>query len=390
MSDIIIVGSGYAGSVMAERFANDLNKKVIIIEKRDHIAGNMFDWIDENGVRVHKYGPHLNHTNSERVYEYLSDFTEWYPYEHKVLGLVQEQFVSIPFNLAGIEACFSEEKATHLKNILIQEYGMGTKVPILKLREHSDKDIQELAEFIYENVFLYYTMKQWGLKPDEIDPNVTNRVPVNVSYDDRYFNDTYQCMPKEGYTPLFEKMLSHPNIEVRLNTEANDVLKVSLEDNKIYFEGKEFEGQVIYTGAIDTLFEYQLGELEYRSLDFDLQSKEGTFQPVGTVNYPTPKEMHPYTRITEYKHMMEVQPKNTTIAVEYSLPYQRDAEKGNIPYYPVFTEEGQEKYNQYVALANQFKQLTLLGRLAEYRYYNMDAIVLRALEVYDQLKVNLK
>lgn len=383
--DVIIAGAGYAGSTAARVLAEN-GKKVLILEKRDHIGGNAYDYIDENQVRRHEYGPHLFHTSSKKAVEFLSRFTDWYPYEHRVLGYIEGKLVPIPFNLTSIEEIFEPEKAEHLKQVLIDTYGMETKVPILKLRENDDPDIRELAEFIYEHVFKYYTMKQWGYTVEEIDPAVTGRVPVHVSFDDRYFQDSFQQMPKEGFTPMFEKMLDHENIEVRLGVNALDHVQVSAEKGEISFDGEVFDGIFIYTGIVDELFGYCLGELPYRSLWFDVQTQEGTFQPVGTVNYPTPEEVHPYTRITEYKHMMasEDMPKST-IAVEYPFVYGKDNEKGNIPYYPVFTDESRKAYEAYVELAEKVPGLYLLGRLAEYRYYNMDAITERAVSFAEEL-----
>ena len=384
--DVIIVGAGFAGAVTARRFAED-GKKVLVLEKRRQIGGNAYDWLDENKVMRHEYGPHIFHTNSAEAVSFLSRFTEWYPYEHRVLGYVKGKLVPIPFNLTSIEMIFPEDKAERLKQKLVQAYGMEKKVPILELRKNTDPEILELADFIFENVFQYYTMKQWGLTVEEIDPAVTARVPVLVSYDDRYFQNTFQKMPREGYTAIFRKMLKHPNIEVRLSTDALALLKPDLAKGSIQFEGADFQGPVIYTGLTDALFGYSLGELPYRSLNFDVQTKEGTFQKATTVNYPTPETEHAYTRITEYKHMMQNEPaEKTTIAVEYPLPYDRRSTLGSIPYYPVFTAENQKKYAAYKDLAARIPNLHLLGRLAEYRYYDMDAIVARALEMYETIK----
>jgi len=383
--DVIIIGSGFAGTVMAERFAS-INKKVLVLEKRSHIAGNMYDYMDEKGVRVHQYGPHIFHTNRLEVIEYLSKFTEWFPYQHKVLGKVNENFVCIPFNLTSIEESFDFEIAERLKTRLVETYGLEKKVTILELRKNEDPEIRQLADFIFDKVFKDYTMKQWGLTVDEIDPLVTNRVPVHISRDDRYFQDKYQQMPKAGYTRIFEKMLGHENIEVRLNIDAKSLVKIDLDNQKVFFMDEEFEGKVIYTGAVDELLDYRFGVLPYRSLDFDLQSFDNrTYQAVGTVNYPTPTEQHGFTRITEYKHMMEEKPLGTTVAIEYSLPYNKDAEKGNIPYYPIFTESNQELYDQYVDALKPLSNVVLIGRLAEYNYYNMDAIIHRSLSVFENL-----
>lgn len=384
--DVIVVGAGFAGSVIANRFAH-INKKVLIIEKRGQIGGNMYDYIDENGVRYHRYGPHIFHTSNKKVVDYLSEFTSWYPYEHRVLGKVDKKIVPIPFNLTSIEQCFDKEKADGLKKLLIDTYGLETKVPILELRKNENQAIKDLAEYIYEKVFKYYTMKQWGLNPEEIDPAVTGRVPVHISYDDRYFQDTYQQMPKDGYTAVFKNLLNSLNIEILLDTDCKDLIKIDSKNNKIYFKGEEFKGKLIYTGAIDELFDYCLGELPYRSLEFVEEVHDGNYQKCGTVNYPTPKEEDAFTRITEYKHLMEhCSSDKTTIAIEYPYAYNRHADKGNIPYYPIFTKEIEAKYNEYVNLANKFSNLYLLGRLAEFRYYNMDAIVDAALIKFEEIK----
>ena len=387
--EVIVIGAGFAGSVAAERLANGDGKHVLLLEKRGHIGGNMYDYIDENGVRRHEYGPHIFHTNNKEVVDYLSQFTDWYSYQHCVLGHINGVVAPVPFNLTTIERSFDKEKADRLKELLINEYGMEKKVPILTLRANANPEINELAEYIYEHVFKYCTMKQWGQTPEEIDPAVTGRVPVHISYDARYFQDTYQQMPSDGYTALFEKMLSSDNIEIRLNTDARDVLKVDTENKKIYFEGEEFTGSVIFTGAIDELLDYPLGELPYRSLEFDVQSHPHTFQQAATENYPTPAEQNAFTRITEYKLFMpkDQQPEATTIAVEYPMTYHHDAEKGNIPYYPIAKEECRKQYEAYCDLIKDIPNLHLLGRLAEYQYYNMDALIAKALQMYNNGKL---
>lgn len=380
--DAIIVGAGFAGAVLAERLAHK-DKQVLVIDSRGQIGGNAYDYMQDD-ILIHKYGPHIFHTNYKEVFDYLSNFTKWYKYEHKVVGHIKDKIVPIPFNLKSIEECFDQDKSDKLKEILKITYGEGKKIPIMELLKNEDEDIKELANFIFENVFKYYTMKQWGLEADELDSAVTARVPVNVSYDDRYFNDEYQYMPKDGYTKIFEKLLDNKNIELRLNTYSKDL--ISLKDGKIFFDGELFEGKLIYTGAIDELFDYSLGELPYRSLDLKLERKDGTYQKKATENYPCPKEERAYTRITEYKHFMEKEIEDLTyIHTEYPMAYDRNAQIGNIPYYPVFTEENDRRYKSYVELANNYENLILIGRLAEYRYYNMDAIVKKALEVASTL-----
>ena len=385
--DTIIVGAGFAGATMAERFANDSNNKVLLIEKRNHIGGNMYDYIDENKVNRHEYGPHIFHTSNNEVYSYLSNFTKWYDYKHTVKGLVDGKIIPIPFNLTSIEKCFDNDKANRLKQLLIEEYGMETKVPILTLRANENKEIKELAEYIFENVFKHYTMKQWGLQATEIDPAVTARVPVAITYDDGYFGDKYQCMPKDGYTAMFEKMLSNKNVDVLLNTEAKDLIKIDLENNCIMYNNELFNGNLIFTGAVDDFLDYPLGVLPYRSLNFIIETHEGTYQEKTTINYPTAESVHGYTRITEYKNMMENPPLKTTIAIEYPMAYDKDAKVGNVPYYPIFNEESNNKYLQTKNLLNNISNIYLLGRLAEYKYYNMDAIVARSIELYKEIIV---
>jgi len=383
MYDYIIVGCGFSGAVLAERLANEQNK-ILIIDKRNHIAGNMYDYYDHNGVLVHHYGPHLFHTNHKEVYEYLSHFTDWVKYEHKVLGSIHEKLVPIPFNLTSIEKLFSEEKASLLKETLIKEFGNETKVPILELMKSKSPLIKELSQYIYENVFLNYTLKQWGITPEEIDPSVTSRVPVHISYDDRYFQDNYQFMPKEGYTKLFEKLLNHPNIEVKLGLDAKDLIQLDKTNYSIKVNNEAFKGKLIYTGPIDELFNYSHGQLPYRSLEFKFEThNESYYQPVGTVNYPND---YAYTRISEYKHFLNQDiPNKTTIVKEYPYPYELGSEFGNIPYYPIIKEENDKLYNIYLNEANQYHQLYLIGRLANYKYYNMDIIILEALKLFHEL-----
>ena len=383
--DYIVVGSGFAGATISERVANELNKKVLVIDKRDNIGGNMYDYVDKNGILIHKYGPHLFHTNLKNVYDYLMNFGEWFNYEHRVLGMVNNHLVPIPFNITSIKESFDSDKATKLVEKLKQEFGTDKKIPILELRKSKDTEINELAEYIYKYVFLYYTMKQWGQTPEEIDPNVTNRVPVYISLDDRYFQDTYQCMPRGGYTKIFEKMFENKNIDVKLGTNAKDL--ISFEGNQIMYNGEKFDGKVIYTGAIDELFDYEYGDLPYRSLIFDFETiNKEYYQKVGTVNYPTKEDK--FTRITEFKHMTMENPKTdkTTIMREYPCAYDRHSEKANIPYYPIVNDENMNLYNKYLEKASNIKGLYLIGRLAQYKYFNMDLVINEALKLFDELK----
>ncbi|MGP1403646.1 MAG: UDP-galactopyranose mutase [Catonella sp.] len=379
MYDIIIIGTGYAGAVSA-RILAEKGKKILIIEERDHIGGNAFDETDEHGILIHTYGPHIFHTKDKEVYDFLGRFTEWIPYHHKVVGNVYGKYIPIPFNLNSIRMVYEKEKAEDIIEKLISEYGKETAIPILRLRENKDEAIRELADYVYENVFVKYTGKQWGLKPDEIDPAVTARVPVILTERDGYFTDEYQAMPKEGYTALFKKMLAHPDIDIRLNTSAKDILK--LENGKILFECTEFEGKVIFTGMTDELFDRCFGSLPYRSLKFDFSyHNTDSYQPEAVVNYTVDED---FTRITEFKKMTGQKVKGTTIMKEYSLKFVPGTEL--IPYYAILNDENKALYNKYAGLATEYKNLYLLGRLAEYQYYNMDAITKKALELCERIK----
>jgi UDP-galactopyranose mutase len=374
MFNYIVVGSGFAGSVIAERIANALNQKVLIIEKRNHIGGNCYDYRDENNIIVHKYGPHLFHTDYKEVFDYLSNFTDWHIYHHKVLAFVDGKKVPLPFNLNSIYEVFPQELAKRLEVKLIEKYGYGTKIPILELLKEEDQDLKFLANYVYEKIYKNYTMKQWGLKPEEISPQVTARVPIYVSRDNRYFTDKYQGVPKDGYTKIFERMLNHPNIKIMLNTDFKEVISIDFENKKIYFLGQEFKGKLIFTGMIDELFNFKYSFLPYRSLDLRFETIEQEYyQEAPVINYPNDYD---FTRITEFKHIHPVKSDKTTILKEYPKAYQPNID---IPYYPVFTKENQELYNKYKEEADKFENLVLVGRLAEYRYYDMDDVVKRAL-----------
>lgn len=377
--DTLIVGSGFAGSVVANVLANR-GERVRIIEKRNHIGGNCFDEYDEYGVLVHKYGPHIFHTNNKEVYDFLSQFTSWYDYQHEVVGNVYEKMIPIPFNLNTLMIVFGEEKGQKLKQELIDTYGMNASVPILELQKSASEGIQEVAKYVYENIFLKYTMKQWNQKPEEVDQSVTARVPVLISYDNRYFQDQYQGMPLEGYTKLFENMLNHPLIDIQLNQDVKDLLKFDFDNHKIYFDGKEFDGKVIFTGAIDELFDNRLGKLPYRSLRFDFEHYDiDEYQSKGVVNYTVSED---YTRITEFKHLTGQKINGTTIIKEYPEVYK---DPSQVRYYAILNPENIQMHQQYVELVKPFKQFYLLGRLAQYKYYNIDGIVEEALRLVKTL-----
>lgn len=366
--DYLIVGAGFSGSVLAERIANELNKKVLIVDRRNHIGGNAYDFYDENGILVHRYGPHIFHTNSKKVWDYLSRFTQWRIYYHKVLAVVEGKKIPVPFNLNSLYLIFPPKYAEKCEKLLIETYGYGTKIPILKMLENSQKELKELANFIYENIFLGYNLKQWGLKPEELDPSVTARVPVFISRDDRYFQDKYQGIPSQGYTKMFENMLNHPNISILLNVDYKEII-----------EDVKFD-RMIYTGPIDYFFDYIYGALPYRSLKFEFKTLSQEFyQEVAQVNYPNDYD---FTRITEFKHMTGQKLDKTTIAFEYPETYRPEE---NEPYYPVPKDENLEIYSKYTKEVKKLSNIVhFVGRLADYKYYNMDQIVARALNVFEK------
>ena len=376
--DCLVIGSGYAGSVAAREMAERGGRRVLVLERRGHVGGNAYDCLDEHGILIHKYGPHIFHTSERRVFDYLSRFTGWRDYQHRVVANVHGRFLPVPFNLTSLPMAFPEEKAARLEDKLLSAYSANARVTILSLRENTDPELREVADYVYENVFVHYTMKQWGQLPEEIDPATTARVPILLSRDDRYFQDPYQGMPLEGYTPLFQRMLDHPRITVELGVDARE--RMALEDGVIRLDGEPFAGPVIYTGEVDELFSFRFGHLPYRTLDFDFETLEvDRFQPTATVNYTVSED---YTRITEYKQLTgQVVPGRTTIMEEYSRAY--TGSPGEIPYYAVISPENNALYGRYRDLAGGFSNLHLLGRLAEYKYYNMDAIALRALTLCD-------
>ncbi len=378
MTDIIIVGAGTAGCVAARVFAEQ-GKTVLVLEKKDHIGGNCYDVPDEHGVLIHMYGPHIFHTNNERVFAFLSQFTDWYLFHHEVVANVHGQYVPVPFNLHTLKAVYGEERGNALEAKLISIYGMGTKVPILDLMNHEDSDLQMIGKFVYDNIYVYYTMKQWGKKPEEIDPAVTARVPVNISYDNGYFADKYQGVPAEGFTKMYEKMLDHKNIEVKLGVEAGHLVETW--EDQIYYQGEKFDGKLIFTGPIDEFFECKYGRLPYRTLDFAFEHYEqDDYQGHAVVNYTVSED---FTRITEYKYLTGQKCSGTTISKEY--PGEYTGAEGQIPYYCIANDENHALYAKYKKETEQVKNFYLLGRLAEYKYYNIDVMVEKALELCEEI-----
>ena len=378
--DSIVIGSGVAGCVIARELAERMGKKVLVLEQRPHVGGNCHDHYDEHNVLVQTYGPHIFHTNRKRVWDYLNRFTKWHDYQHEVAANVYGEIIPVPFNINSLYKVYGEKEGKELEDKLKAQYGEETKIPILKLKENPDPQIQKVAEYVYKNVFLTYTMKQWGQKPDEIDPSVMARVPVFISRDNRYFQDTYQGMPLDGFTKMFEAILDHPNITVKTSTKAQTLM--TFKDGKVTYEGQPFKGEVIFTGPLDELFEYCYGELPYRTLRFVFEyHPEDQYQSHGVVNYTVSED---YTRVTEFKLMTGQKVKGTTIMKEYSAAYTGEA--GQVPCYSILNDENKKLYAQYKAKLDELGNVYALGRLAEYQYYNMDAMVEKALELADQIE----
>jgi UDP-galactopyranose mutase len=391
--DAIVVGAGFAGAVVARALAVRGRLKVAILERRPHIGGNCFDRYNEAGILIHQYGPHIFHTESQRVFEYLSQFTSWIAYEHCVLANVWGKGFPIPFNLSSLYAKFDREKAKRLEEKLISAFGKGKSVPILTLRNSADEEIRELAEYVYQNIFLVYTMKRSGKTPEEIDPAVAARVPVVISRDNRYFHDKYQGMPDGGYTELFKRLLKVEGagvspIEVRLGVDAREWLSVQSrpgrdQERQILYKGQPFGGLVVFTGQVDEFFNGTCGALPYRTIDFEFQTLDmDSYQPGAVVHYTVDQS---FTRITEFRRRtgQKIEGK-TTIVREFSKAY---VGGDQAPYYAISNPKGQEMYAEYQRIANSIPGFYLLGRLAEFKYYNMDAVVERALELADMLVI---
>jgi UDP-galactopyranose mutase len=362
--DYLIVGAGFAGSVLAERLASQHGAKVLLIDRRDHVGGNAYDEPNEAGILYHKYGPHIFHTNSDQVVDYLSQFTEWRPYEHRVRAVVRDKLVPIPINRTTLNELFGLDLKTDEE---AAEYLASRAEPVEDIRTSEDVVINAVGQELYELFFRGYTRKQWGLDPSELDKQVTSRIPTRTNTDDRYFGDTFQAMPLDGYTKMFERMVDHPLITVRTGVDFAELKE----------RANEIADHIIYTGPIDEYFDFRFGKLPYRSLKFDHQTLEQEqFQPVAVVNYPD--ETVPYTRISEYKHLTGQEAPVTTVTYEYP------SAEGD-PYYPIPRPENQELFKKYEALADETEGVTFVGRLATYRYYNMDQIVGQALATFRRM-----
>jgi UDP-galactopyranose mutase len=360
MFDYLVVGAGFAGSVIAERLAEGSGARVLVVDKRNHIGGNAYDHYDEAGILVHKYGPHIFHTNSRDVFEHLSRFTDWRPYQHRVRAWVDGQLVPIPINLDTVNRLYG----LNLTSFELEDFFGRVAEPRTPVRTSEDVIVSKVGRELYDKFFRNYTRKQWGLDPSELDAAVTARVPVRTNRDDRYFTDTYQAMPLHGYTRMFERMLTHPNIKIMLNTDYREIESV------IPY------GEMVYTGPIDEFFDYRFGKLPYRSLEFRFETiDQPVFQEAPVVNYPNE---NPYTRCTEFKYLTGQQHPRTSVVYEYPRA------EGD-PYYPVPKPENAAMYREYQALADRTPGVYFSGRLATYKYYNMDQVVGQSLALYKKI-----
>ncbi len=361
MFDHLIVGAGFAGSVLAERLATQLGRRVLLCDKRPHVGGNAYDHYDDHGLLVHRYGPHIFHTSSPKVFRYLSEFTAWRPYEHRVLARVDDKLLPFPINVDTVNKLYG----LHMTPEEMEGYFARIAEPVGHARTSEEAVVGKIGRDLYEKFFRNYTRKQWGLDPSQLDASVAARVPARANHDDRYFTDEFQAMPLHGYTRMFERMLDHKNITIALNADYRDVVR------EVSFK------EMIYTGPVDSFFDNRYGKLPYRSIDFRFETHDTEFfQPAAVVNYPNE---HAYTRITEFKYLTGQVHRKTSVVYEYPTA------EGD-PYYPVPRPENAELYRQYKALADATPDVRFVGRLATYRYYNMDQVVGQALAVFDQIR----
>ena len=376
--DCLVIGCGLSGAAVARHLAEN-GKQVVIWERRDHIGGNMYDYVDEHGILVQQYGPHIFHTGNEKVWEYMRRFEQWQDYK-LICGAVWDgKYTPTPFNFTTIDTFYPADQAEALKAKLRKAFEGRETATVVEVLEHPDPDIRGYAQFLFDNDYAPYTAKQWGVDPSEIDPSVLKRVPLRFSYDQGYFSDKYEAMPVHSFTHFFENLLDHPNIQVQLGVEALECLKV--DGDRLLLDGEELTIPVVYTGALDELFGCIHGRLPYRSLRFEWKYEDiDSLQDAPVVAYPKDPG---FTRISEYKKLPPQNVKGSTYALEYPLPY-KEGEKME-PYYPVLTQDSQEQYAKYKALADKIPNLICCGRLADFKYYNMDQALDRALSVCEEL-----
>ena len=376
--DCLIIGCGLSGAVIARHLAEQ-GKRVVIWERRDHIGGNMYDHVDQHGFLVQKYGPHTFHTKQKHLFDYMCQYESWEDYKLTCGAVWDKTYTPTPFNFTTIDTFYAKDQVALLKEKLTEAFSGRNTATVVEVLEHPDPDIRGYAEYLFQNDYAPYTAKQWGVSPNEIDPSVLKRVPLRFSYDIGYFDDDYQVMPTHSFTHFFENLLNHPNIKVELGVEALEHLRTS--GNQILVDGEVADYPVVYTGALDELFDCRFGRLPYRSLRFEWKYQDiDSLQDAPVVAYP---QEAGFTRITEYKKLPVQDKPGTSYAVEYPLPYQEGQDQE--PYYPVLTEESQLQYSKYQKLADQIPNLIYCGRLADFKYYNMDQALERSLSVCSDL-----
>lgn len=372
MPENLVVGAGFSGAVIAERIANILNETVLVIDKKEHIAGNSYDYWDENSICIHQYGSHIFHTNNENVWKYISKFSEFNTYMHRVYACIDGIESTIPFNITTLYNVLPNSIARKIETKLLKNFKYNSKIPILELQKIKDKDLNFFADYVYQKVFLNYTIKQWGASPKDIDSSLTARVPVLISKDSRYFQDKYQGIPLEGYSKLIENMLSSKNIEVQLNTDYSMV------------KNQKFK-RIFFTGSIDEFFNYKYGILPYRSVKFKFEThKREFYQQNSVINYPN---NYDFTRIHEYKHYLNDKSEHTVIAKEYSEDFVPEKNDRN---YPIPSINNLSVYKKYLDEASVLENVHFLGRLGDYKYYDMDKAVLRALNLFEEISRTAK
>lgn len=389
MKKIIVVGSGFSGSIIARKIAEDLNRKVILIEKRNHTGGNAHDFYDEKGILIQKYGPHFLNTNNYGVIKYLSKFSPLFPHNTKLLSYLDGKYVRLPFNFQSVQELVGAENSELLLGKLRKDFQGRDRVPILELVDSRDEDISNYGNLLFEKAYKTYTSKMWGIGIDKVDKYVLERVPMAMNYDERYLNKDFQYLPVNGFNEIFENMLKHPNIKLMLNEDALNHIKIDEDERKVYFDNEEAKC-IIFTGAIDELFEYKFGKLPYRSLDIKYEYyDQNKILPCEIISYP---QAEGYTRSTEYRQIMFKQDaiEGTVVATEYPIDFDENRNVGNIRYYPVNTEESDKLYKKYLNESQKYGNIFLCGRLAEFKYYNMDVCIEHAIKYFDNIKYFLE
>lgn len=389
MGRIIVVGTGFSGSILARRIAEECGRRVEVIEKRSHIGGNMYDEYDRHGILVQRYGPHFLNTNKYWIIEYLSGYADLYPHDAHLLSFIDGEYVQLPFNFRTLQQLVGAKRSERLLEKLRTRFAGRDRVPVFELVDSGDADISEYGTLLFEKAYRTYTAKQWGLQPEEIDRSVLERVPMAMSFDARYLNKDFQYLPKKGYAGIFRRLLSHENITVTLNTDALAHIRFDDENNMITYDGEAVE-LLVFTGNIDELFGLKYGRLPYRSLDIRYTYENvRSILPEEIVSYP---QAPGYTRSTEYKKLtygLDQDIPVSMIVTEYPLDYDPSDERASIPYYPVLTEASRRMYSKYVEEAERYGNIVLCGRLAEFRYYNMDVCIEHAFEKFKDISYRL-